>query len=65
MFSFLPPKDFIFQFSTGCLAKSSQSPAREEKLNHIDDPSAVEECCDRDPEEPARPGSVGMELSAR
>lgn len=50
VFSFLPPsKIFTFQFSTSCLAKSSESPAREEKLNHIDDPSAVEEHWDCDP----------------
>lgn len=64
VFSFLPPKDFTFQFSTGCLAKSSESPAREEKLHHIDNPPAVEEHWDSDPEggETAKPESQHMDL---
>lgn len=49
VFSFLPPMDFTFQFSSGCLGKSLQSPAREEKLNHIDYWSGVKECLDCDP----------------
>lgn len=56
-FSFLPPMDFTFQFSSGCLVESLQSPARKEKLNHTDYLSGVEECWDCDQEKAARPGN--------
>lgn len=48
VFSFLPPMDFTFQFSSGCLGKSLQIPAREEKLKLIDYWSGVKECLDCD-----------------
>lgn len=61
VFSFLPPMDFTFQFSSGCLAKSLQSPGKEEKLNRIDYSSGVEECLDCDPGKAARPGNEHMD----
>lgn len=61
VFFFLPPMDFVFQFSSGYLAKSLESPARMEKRNHTDYLSGVEECLDCDQEKAATPGNEHMD----